>query len=84
MRYAAVLAVFAVFMIFFGPSLMAWGRNLARQQKEAWREQEQTFEEDDDPNGELDFDSAPDEAGEHNGDVPPSADTTTTKSIDGD
>ena len=44
MRYAAVALVFAVFLIFFGPSLMAWGRNMARQQKAAWREQEQEQE----------------------------------------
>ena len=41
MRYAFVMIVLAVFLIFFGPSLMAWGRNMARQQKDAWREQEQ-------------------------------------------
>ncbi len=84
MRYAAIAAIFAVFMIFFGPSLMAWGRNLARQQKAAWREQEQTYEEDDEPNGELDFDSSTDSAGEPDGDSTPTPASSSAESVKDD
>jgi len=40
MRYAAVAVVLVVFLIWFGPSLMAAGRNMAKQFKSAWQEQE--------------------------------------------
>ena len=63
MRIAAVALILAVFLIFFGPSLMAWGRNLARQQKEAWREQEQTFEPEDDDDDRVGVDTVDTDTG---------------------
>jgi hypothetical protein len=48
MRYVVVGTFLAVFLIFFGPALFAWGRNMARQLKHGWHEQEQEYETDED------------------------------------
>lgn len=41
MRYVAVAMIVIVLLVFLTPPIMAWSRNMARQRKTAWREQEQ-------------------------------------------
>lgn len=64
----------------------SWIIKPASQQKDAWREQEQTFEakEDNDPNGELDFDGTNSEAGEPDGDDTSASTTTSAEGVSRD